>query len=355
MNLRVGDFLLRLNQGDMTMGRIRALLLAGAATVLSGSAYAADLPPPPLSDPAPYVAPVAYAEFSGWYLRGDVGVGINDAPRLKTSPDPVLTGLPPAGVTFTSAPSYSLHNQSLSAFATIDAGIGYQFNNWFRFDVTGEYRGVGGHLSAIDQYNTVGTYNGAMPAGFTGPGPYPYQGSLRNFYSGHLSSIVAMANGYFDLGSWNGLTPYLGAGVGISHNMLRGLNDQGFNYVTLSDGGAGAGAATQTTGYPSGGFWGNKSNTTFAWALMAGLGYNVTSNAKLELGYRYLNLGSFKSGQQHCFLAGGGIGGASSGCSYTIATQRLGSHDFRIGMRWMLNETAPSHYAAPEGPIVRKF
>lgn len=342
------------------MGRLRALFLAGAATFVSGAATAADLPPPPIPEPAPYLAPAAIAEFSGWYLRGDVGIGINDRPKFKTSPDPVLTGTPPAGVTFTSAPTYGFQNENLSASGFIDAGVGYQFNNWFRFDVTGEYRGVGGHFSGIDQYNTVGTYVGPVPPGFTGAGPHGYTGSLRNFYTGHLSSIVAMANGYVDLGSWNGLTPYVGAGVGISHNMLRGLNDSGFNYVTLTDGGAGAGAGSQTTGYPSGGYWGNRSNTTFAWALMAGLSYNVTSNAKLELGYRYLNLGSFKSGQQHCFLPGGGIGGVASGCAYTLQTQRLGSHDFRIGMRWMLGDSAPvqaTHYAPPPEPgaIVRKF
>lgn len=336
------------------MGRLRALFLAGAATIVSGAAIAADLPPPPIAEPAPYIAPAAYAEFSGWYLRGDVGVGVNDRPRLKTSPDPILTGGPPAGVTFTSAPTYGFHNQDLTASGLIDVGVGYQFNNWFRFDVTGEYRGAGGHLSAIDQYNTVGTYVGPVPVGFIGAGPFPYAGSLRNFYTGHLSSIVAMANAYVDLGSWNGLTPFIGAGVGVSHNMLRGLNDNGFNYVTLTDGGAGAGGASQTTGSPTGGFWSNRSNTTFAWALMAGLSYNVTSNAKLELGYRYMNLGSFKSGQGQCALPGGGF--TATSCIYKIQTQRLGSHDFRIGMRWMLGDAAPpAHYSPEPGPIVRKF
>ena len=327
------------------MGRMRALLLAGAAAIVPCAAFAADLPPPPLAEPAPYIAPAAIAEFSGWYLRGDVGIGISDRPKLKTLPDPILTGTPPAGVVFTSAPTYGFQNQDLSASGLIDVGVGYQFNNWLRFDVTGEYRGVGGHLNGIDQYNTVGIYTPPAPGA-----PSPYTGSLRNFYSGHISSIVLMANGYVDLGSWNGLTPYVGAGVGVSHNMLRGLSDNGFNYVTV-------GTPAVSTGYPTGGYWSNHSNTTFAWALMAGLSYNVTSNAKLELGYRYMNLGSFKSGAGHCFLAGGGVGGPATGCGYTVQTQRLGSHDFRIGMRWMLNDSAPApvHYAAEPGPIIRKF
>jgi opacity protein-like surface antigen len=337
------------------MGKLKALLLAGAASALSGAAFAADLPPPPPpSEPAPYVAPVAAAaEFSGWYLRGDVGIGFNDRPKLKTTPDPLLSPAP-AGVTLTSS-SYGFNNQDLSASGAVDFGVGYQFNNWLRFDVTGEYRGVGGHLTAIDQFNTAGTFAGPV-GGFTGAGPFPYTGSLRNFYSGHISSIVAMANGYVDLGSWYGITPYIGAGAGVSRNTLSGLNDNGFNYITLADAGAGAGAGTQTNGFPTGGFWKNRSNTQFAWALMAGLGYNVTNNLKLELGYRYINLGRFKSGQQQCFNANGSIGGA--GCIFTTQTQRLGSHDIRLGMRWMLNEApaAPAQFTAVEQPpIVRKF
>lgn len=336
------------------MGKTKALLLAGATTALSSAAFAADLPPPPMLEPAP--APyAAVAEFSGWYLRGDVGVGINDRPRLKTSPDPlaVLGGIG-NGVTLTSS-TYSFQNQDLTSSGLISAGIGYQFNNWFRFDVTGEYRG-GAHLSASDQYNSVGTYVGPVPAGFTGAGPHGYNASLRNFYSGHISSIVAMANGYFDLGSWNGVTPYIGAGVGMAYNTMSGLSDNGFNYVTLTDRGVGATAGvSQTTGYPSGGYWTNKSKTNFAWALMAGLSYNVSSNLKLELGYRYMNLGSVSSGKQQCYNANGTIGGG--GCNYVVSTQKLGSHDLRIGMRWMLGDStpAPVHYTQPEGPLVRKF
>lgn len=335
------------------MGNTKALLLAGAATALSSAAFAADLPPPPALEPVPYAAA---AEFSGWYLRGDVGVGINNRPKLRTSPDPLaVLGPIGNGVTLTSS-TYGFNNLDLSSSALVSAGIGYQFNSWFRFDVTGEYRG-GAHLSGSDQYNSVGTYVGGVPAGFTGKGPFPYNASLRNFYSGHISSIVAMANGYFDLGSWNGLTPYVGAGIGMAYNTLSGLNDNGFNYVTITDGGVGATApaVSQTTGYPSGGYWTNKSRTNVAWALMTGVSYNVSSNLKLELGYRYMNLGTFKSGSQQCYNANGTIGGG--GCNYTITTQKLGSHDLRIGMRWMLGETAPVRYAAPamEQPIVRKY
>ena len=54
-------------------GSLKALIISGAA-VMSGSAFAADLLPPPAPmEPPPAMA----AEFSGWYIRGDVGMGQN--------------------------------------------------------------------------------------------------------------------------------------------------------------------------------------------------------------------------------------------------------------------------------------
>ena len=56
------------------MGGLRALFLTGGAVVAMGSlAQAADLPPPPAVEPAPMMAP---AEFGGWYIRGDIGLGV---------------------------------------------------------------------------------------------------------------------------------------------------------------------------------------------------------------------------------------------------------------------------------------
>lgn len=330
------------------MGKLKALTLAGAATAFSGAALAADLPPPPIpAEPAPYAAPAAI-EFSGWYLRGDIGIGLNERPKFKTTPDPLLGTLSGLPVT-----SYDFHNSEISASGTIGAGVGYQFNNWFRFDVTGEYRGVGGRLSAVDQLNAAGTFNGTS-GGIVPVGNYPATASLRNFYSGHVSSLVFLANGYVDLGTWNGITPYIGAGAGFAHNMVRGLNDTGFLYTNVDYTAGGGGVVTQ--GSPTGGFFSAGNKTNFAWALMAGLGYNVSPNLKLELGYRYLNLGSFKSGRANCFNADGSF----TSCLSVLSTQKTASHDFRIGMRWLLGDAAPTpvHYEAPAPypePLVRKF
>ena len=88
-----------------------------------------------------------------------------------------------------------------------DLGVGYQFNNWFRVDVTGEYRG-GSHFQSLYVLNesaNIGTGN-------------PTQ--IADFYRGDISSWVGLFNGYVDLGTWYGITPYVGAGVGLAWNKL---------------------------------------------------------------------------------------------------------------------------------------
>jgi hypothetical protein len=46
----------------------------------------------PASGSAPAFA--ASLEFNGWYLRGDVGLGVNaTAPELQDAPDPIASGV----------------------------------------------------------------------------------------------------------------------------------------------------------------------------------------------------------------------------------------------------------------------
>ena len=68
------------------MAKLGPLALAAIAAAFSGWARAADLPPAPSLPPAS----AAEEEFSGWYLRGDVGGGVNAAaPKLEITPGPL--------------------------------------------------------------------------------------------------------------------------------------------------------------------------------------------------------------------------------------------------------------------------
>jgi opacity protein-like surface antigen len=228
------------------MGGLKALLLvSGAVVAMTTLTHAADLlPPAPAMEPAP---PVTAHEFSGWYLRGDVGMAIssgNLSPSISPNP---LVGAPADAFN-------SFYNPSLSASALFDVGVGYQINNWFRIDVTGEYRG-GAHFQALEQV--------AIPSQL-------YQNA--DFYRGDVSSIIGLVNGYVDLGTWWCVTPFVGAGIGVASNRLSGLTDTGFTY------------AGGPPGSPTGGYFSDKTTTSLAWALMAGLDFDVTQNLKLELG-----------------------------------------------------------------------
>jgi opacity protein-like surface antigen len=303
------------------MAKFKALLLAGGAFfALARAAVAADLlPPAPAIEPPPPAA-----EFSGWYLRGDVGLGINaNAPNLFNSPDPIATG----GTYYTAPATEGFNNSTISAAMNFDLGVGYQFNNWLRFDVTGEYRG-GSHFQSLYVINDAGNINTGNPT------------QIADFYRGNISSWVGLVNGYVDLGTWWGMTPYIGAGVGLASNTLSGMTDQGIVSYTVT--------GPLVTAGPSGGYFSDGSKTNFAWALMTGLDFDVTQNLKLELGYRYLDLGKYTSGASHCLgTCGGGV------ANYVVSKNYLAYNDFRIGLRWMIGEEA--YAPPPEAPLVRKY
>lgn len=290
------------------MSRFKLSVLARSLTLLASVgapcfAQAADLLPPP--PPPPLPAPVEVG--GGWYLRGDVGVGATSLHSVELR----TTGAIP--------PGYHNDGATLGDQFFAGGGVGYQFNNFLRADVTAEYRG-GGHLSFTDVYN-----------GFYGDGT---PGTGLDYNTGHLSSVVVMANGYVDLGCWYGLTPYIGGGAGQAFHRLSGFTDIGAGTAA-----GGFGTAKQ------------KDTSSFAWNLQAGVSYDITPNFKVDVGYRYMNLGHFSTGTVSCY---------NSGCSdsYGYKIKDITSHDVKIGLRYMLGGVAaplPPVYEPPPGPIVRKY
>lgn len=261
-----------------------------ATTVILGvsalAAQAADMSSPSII-PAPFDGgPVGPSE-GGWYLRGDIGVGIQTPDSIGYAP--ALDG-------------YKLQGSTYESPAIIGAGIGYQLNPWFRADLTAQYRSNSGfgytfHSADADP-DTAGDQWGA------------------NSFSGRMSSVVVMANAYADLGSYAGLTPFVGAGLGYGWHTTNGFSDVG-------------------SGFHAGGYGSASSRTdgNFAWALHAGLGYTVSSNLKLELGYTYSNFGDVNQGTIAC---------AGAPCTAPkFKNKNLDSHDLHLGMRWMLQPETP--------------
>lgn len=276
---------------------VKSLLAAGAATLISSMAFAADMPiaPPPMYAPAPP------ADFGGWYLRGEIGFS-----NQRTSD--VHYGRESAYSQLTSFNQQS----SFDTGGIYGVGAGYRFNNWFRADITGQYRG-NANMKATDRF--TGTAGGVA-----------YNG-IDN-YSASKSEWLVLANAYVDLGTWWCITPFIGAGVGGARVSIANFSDTGTNNLPFS--------TTSFATAPTGSKW------NFAWAAHAGLAYQVNPNLVLELAYSYVNLGEGQTGVLSDYT------GNTTGNVFKI--KNITSNDLKLGVRW--NFDSPPVYAPP--PLVTK-
>ena len=287
------------------MRSLKVALFAGAAFAAAlNAASAADLPP--IMQPRA-MAPVQVEEFGGWYLRGDIGVGM----QTFKSFDHVQTNQ-----AFVWPASWRIDQQDMGDSFFVGAGLGYQWNSWLRFDATAEYR-------AKAKFKVLGSYTEFCPGG-----------RCYDMYDGNHSALVVMANAYVDLGTWWCLTPFVGVGAGYAQHRFTALSDVGY----VSNGTTGFGYAQM-----------NSSEWKFAWALHAGVAYNVNQNFKMELAYRYLNFGNVNTPTIDCASAGCATG-AGPTAYYTM--REMSSHDFKLGARWMLSPDAPQPAYMP--PLMRK-
>lgn len=293
-------------------GRSAALVFALGATAGFGAsaAHAADYSPPqppcydagaiasgrvppgavPCYVPPP---PPVIEEFGGWYLRGDIGISNQDVKNLNNAQYSTATSVTAVGMGFDSAGIFGL-------------GVGYYFNDWLRFDVTGEYRSRA-NFHGLDIYRNGATFG-------------------TDEYSGSKSEWLVLGNAYVDLGTWYSVTPFVGAGVGFSRNTIHSFLD----------------VNTPTAGVAYGD---TASKWNFAWALHAGLSYKVTKNFAVELSYRYVSLGDARSGDLVTYTGGNSL-------YNPMEFNKLTSHDVRLGLRMNLDALWGARYAPPPPPLV---
>jgi opacity protein-like surface antigen len=219
--------------------------------------------------------------------------------RLELSPLPAAF----AGETITT-PFLGFNSSPL-----FGGGVGYQLNNWLRFDGTAEYRATANfHGQQVESQGGV---------------------TLPDDYTAGKSELLFLANAYVDLGTWYRVTPFVGAGIGASRNTISNFMDTG---ATQS------GATILSTTY-----FDTHSTWNLAWALYAGLSYQVTPNFSVDLTYRYVNLGDAQTGVPHAF-DGTPLPGNSP-----FVFKNITSNDLMLGMKWMLGEPP-----APVAPLIRK-
>jgi opacity protein-like surface antigen len=237
-------------EGNVPMRPLKTLAIcAGLAAICSQpqSAGAADMPGV-YSQSRPAGAVTEYV--SGWYLRGDIGYRTNTTIGSASSAFPLPT------------------NTDFADVATFGGGGGYKAG-WFRADVTIDYAGR---------------------AGFTGDGPY------AGAFSGKVESWTALGNVYLDLGTWNGLTPYVGIGAGA-------VTFRTYDYA--------APLGILTLDY--------QSKTEFAWAYMAGVAWCFAPRWLVDFSYRRMNLGEVKF---------------NTALINELTLKDLTANEFRIGLRY---------------------
>jgi opacity protein-like surface antigen len=304
------------------MTTIRSIVLMSLLTTAGVmSAKAADLDYPVFQgEPAAHSQMMEFG--TGWYLRGDIAAAREKRPKLDSA------------LSFPTAAAVSQNNWSVSL------GAGYQFTNMFRSDMTFDYRHTakasGAAAKVVCPYApaTLTDQTTNLPVGVL----YNPNDTCTPRQEASLATYDVMLNGYVDLGNWSGLTPYVGAGAGISSILSRGA----VNYIKDSDNTPYAADLT-ITGVPA--IWKDAGGTTLnpqpniaftkqnwdkasrsrdwnlAWALMAGVAYDINKNAKFDIGYRYLNLGSYTTTS---------LAGVSKTTSFT-------AHEVRAGIRYMID------------------
>lgn len=194
----------------------RLLASAAALAFFASTAMAADYDPPIYIEEVPEMVPVEIG--SGWYLRGDVSYNFEDP----------LYDFEPFGI--------DTKHRRFGA----GGGVGYHFSDNFRADVNIAY--LGGDSVSFD--DGIDAFDAS-----------------HNVWSG-------LVNGYFDIATIMGLTPYVGAGAGVTYSRHE------IDVDAPSFGVAGSFADRQYN---------------FAYALMAGASYKISDNASVDLGYQFLH------------------------------------------------------------------
>ena len=262
--------------GAVASAALLTFSVAPARAADLGYGSVKDIPPP---------APSGRA----WYLRGTIGMK-NPEPGSLWS-DEYASG------------AFTVHHKDIKSSTLYGFGIGVEHSRWLRFDLTGEYRGKQLFV-AHDSYQN-GVCNGDPAICGT------------NEHTANLKSWLGLANAYVDLGTWHGITPYVGGGIGFASITTMGYKD---------------------VNVPANSVWfaeKDKTTTNFAWALYAGLSYDVTPQLTLDFGYRYTDLGSVYTGPVVAYDGGGPENG--------LHIRDITSHDLLLTARYRLGGHQPMY------------
>jgi opacity protein-like surface antigen len=256
------------------MGKFNYSLVLASVIVASplAAANAADLTPEPMVVPAPIPA-AACCDSGGFYLKGYVGMTNQEADGFTND--------------IIESANFQVLDHGFDSSPLVGIGLGYQFDRHIRFDVTGEYRGDS-NFRGLD---------------------YAVDFGYNNEHTGIKSEWLALANVYWDIATFRGITPFVGAGVGTAAVSLKNFYDVNQNNNALF-------------------FAEDNTEWNFAWALHAGLAYEVTDSLTVDVAYRYVNMGDGVTDQYQAY---NNPGFAALG---PTTIEDIESHDVMVGLRW---------------------
>lgn len=263
---------------------IRHSLFAVLALVAT-PALAFDLPPP--VEAPEYTGSIANSD--GWYIRGDLGYN-----AIVNGGDPTYRTLDFNTETTTTS---VFDKGRFSKDFVLSAGGGYQFSDFLRTDLT------------LDYFRT----------GFNGEADWakcatPGNTSCR-YKDQEMSALGTLLNGYVDLGTYWGFTPYLGAGAGVSYVKWGDVKE----YTRCS---RRCGTIDEDLLAHEG-----ADSWRFTYALMAGTSYDLTDRLKMDFGYRFSQISSGDMFQFNSYEQADGAFGAKA------KDKGLSRHEFRTGLR----------------------
>ena len=213
------------------------------------------------------------------YFRGDVGYSLANDPNLSWNATDSFGNI-----------NSTVSNTSRDNGWLVEAGVGCgSGSRGLRTDFVLGYRGereVSGTTAPFFQGNRVTQSAGIVSS---------------------LTSYTAMANVYYDLGNMRGFVPYVGAGLGLAYHRTGDYTFTGW--------------ATNPPNYAVRG----ANDLSLAWSLMAGVGYQLSDRAILDLGYRYIDLGTAETARND-----------SNGTAQVsrLTMNDLTAHEFKVGLRY---------------------
>jgi len=224
------------------------------------------------------------------YFRADVGYSVSADPSIKWPVSNIDRTTNPTTFTYIGD---AVTNTSMDNSWFGEGGFGCgSGSSGFRAEVALGFRG------SKDIVGEPRVFTVTTPTTPTTPIIDPLHTSLQSY--------TLMFNLYRDLGNYGGFTPYIGAGIGASYNKLSQVYFTGNpNLVNRIAG---------------------NSDLSFAWSVMAGVGYQLSERAVLDVGYRFIDLGSIKSGRVD----------SAGFVNPAVRVNDIYAHEFKIGLRYHL-------------------